>query len=183
MASEKKELNQAITAYEANELYIQVLKKELKNAREKKNVLKDAIKKMKGKKVSKKKKKLFTDVNSLSGWIEFDDSQRNDSLKLLVSFMGKNGREYDISSKRNLGDVYLDGAKIEGDVKFSGVDRVFNEPEGGWSLKSFLEAIEIYQKEWRKKAENYFLDGYDYHHVIFNGMEKVDGVYSIGWDS
>ena len=183
MASVKNELNDAITAYEANELYIQMLKNELKKAREKKKVLKDGIKKMKVNKVSKKKKKFFTDVNSLSGWIEFDDALTNDSLKLLVSFMGKNGREYDISSKRNLGDVYLDGAKIEGDVKFSGVDRVFNEPEGGWSLKSFLEAIESYQKEWRNKAENYFLGGYDYQHVVFNNMVKEDGVYKVYWDS
>ena len=135
-------------------------------------------------KINNLNERTMTDVAGLYGsFIEFDEMYNKDSLSFNVKYyMGINGRQYNISSKRFKGGVILNGRKITGDIRFKGVNDIFKEPNGGWNLRSFINAITIYQKKWRKKEENYFLGGYDYQHVQFFSMKKVDGVYEIAWD-
>ena len=128
----------------------------------------------------------MTDINSLCGsaWIKFDPNYSKESLIFKPEyFRARNGREYKITLKRLNGDVLLEGAKIEGAVLFKGVEKVYYEPNEGWTLGNFMDAITDYQKKWRIKENNYFLGGYDYHHTIFAGMNKIDRVYEIVWDS
>ena len=81
----------------------------------------------------------MTNVASLYGsFIEFDGMYNKDSLSFNVKYyMGINGRQYKISSKRFKGGVILNGMKITGDIRFKGVNDIFKEPNGGWNLRNF----------------------------------------------
>ena len=122
------------------------------------------------------------EMNSLvgCGWLEFKDGKfvfKGDY------YMNSRGREKMITSNKYSESILVDGKRVRGSVMFQGVNEVFEEPVNGWTLANFISAITESQNKWRLMEENYFLEGVDYHHVIFAGIEKKDGVYVIEWDS
>jgi hypothetical protein len=125
------------------------------------------------------------DLNRMEGWLEFR-GQGPASLSVLKLEVGDDG-SIDYSSEEMYSPVCISQGKgnptlkIDGDVKFKD-GTTFNEPHGGWKLSNFLDMIEGYETKRRLKPENYFLGTIDRQHVLWAGMDKVNGVYVIHWD-
>ncbi|MAZ45572.1 MAG: hypothetical protein CMD74_02565 [Gammaproteobacteria bacterium] len=128
----------------------------------------------------------------IDGWLEFSGQKAVFSVSKIEKILNEDGdleehSETDFTTEEKTGPVCISQGNeptvnIEGVVKFKD-GTTFDEPEGGWNLSNFIAMIGVYEMERRRKPENYFLGGFDYQHVLWAGMDKVDDYFVIHWDS
>ena len=132
------------------------------------------------------------DLNQIDGWLEFSGKNAVFVVSKREEFLNEEGQweereDLDFTSEEECSPVCIglnnvESVNIEGGVKFKD-GTTFDEPGGGWNLSNFIAMIAVYEMKRREKPENYFLGGFDYQHVLWAGMDKVDGHYVIHWDS
>jgi len=132
---------------------------------------------------------LPTDLNNIDGWLEFSSSKFVFSKK--EEYLNEEGHweereDTEFTSEELAGPICISQRNkptlnIEGIVKFKD-GTIFYEPECKWNLSNFFTMVKGYEMVRRRKPENYFLDDFDYQHVLWAGMVKVDDYYVINWD-
>ena len=133
-----------------------------------------------------------TDLNNIDGWLEFSGQNAKFVFSKKEEYLNEEGNweereDTEFTSEELGGPICISQRnkptfKIEGIVKFKD-GTIFNEPECKWNLSNFFTMVEGYEMVRRGKPENYFLDDFDYQHVLWTGMVKVDDYYVINWDS
>lgn len=132
------------------------------------------------------------DLNQIDGWLEFSGQNAVFVVSKREEFLNQDGvweerEDTDFTTEEEICPVCISrpderNVNIEGVVKFKD-GTTYDEPEGGWNLSNFIAMIGVYEMERREKPENYFLGSFDYQHVLWAGMDKVDDYFVINWDS